>query len=111
MTPEAFCNPFDASLGNSSVPAIFLKDRSGFWRFDARYTRDTVSRVEGEIGGGPGFVLLRDTSTGFVWPAYVTQRQVLVEHPRLQSRFYDTEEQAFEALAAFGSPAMCETPW
>lgn len=106
-----FCNPFDAELAVQGPPAVFLKDRQGFWRHEPTWTRDAWGRLPGPHAFEPAWALLRDHATGFVTLAYCTAPALLATWPRADVRFFGSCEEAESARAAFGHPPVHKEPW
>lgn len=106
-----FCSPFDATLAASGPAAIFLPDREGLLRFDAEWTRDAWGRAPGPHEIGLRWALVRDHTTGFVGILLVSSPTLLVEHPHMDVRLFDTQEDAEMARAHFGNPPVSPAPW
>ncbi|MBT3220676.1 MAG: hypothetical protein HN348_16440 [Proteobacteria bacterium] len=106
-----FCNSFDERLARKGPAAVFLLDRDGLLRFDARWTRDAWERAPGPHQIDWRWLLLRDHATGFVLMALSTGKSLIEHHPRLDVRSFDTYELASKEQEAFGSPPICESLW
>lgn len=106
-----FCTDFDEHLAVHGPPAVFLPDREGLLRFDAEWTRGAWGRLDAVPERAPAWVLLRDHDTGFVALAYTTSAALLAVHPRMQTRHFDTAQDALRARDAFGSPPVAGAPW
>ena len=106
-----FCNSFDERLARKGPAAVFLVDREGLLRFDARWTRDAWERASGPHLINWRWLLLRDRASGFVLLALSTGQSLLESHPRLDVRSFDSCELALEAREVFGNPPICEASW
>ncbi len=111
MSSLLFCNLFDEALFRQGVPAVFLRDREGRLRFDETWTRDAWGLAEGPHEPGTQWMLLRDRGTGYVQFVVATSPSLLRQHPRSDVRRFGSMEEALEALASFGHPALCSEPW
>ncbi|TNE84333.1 MAG: hypothetical protein EP330_29385 [Deltaproteobacteria bacterium] len=106
-----FCSPFDEALAQGGAAAIFLPDPEGMWRFDASWTRDAWGRDAGPHAHAWRYAALRDKRSGFAFVALVTSPTLLVEHPRLDVRLFESLDEARRFVADFGDPPITEAPW
>jgi len=98
-----FVSTYDEVMATRGPPGIFLRDPDGLWKFDSDLSRDCWERAA-PLEREPGFGLLRDESTGFNTPVFVTGRALLSDHPRATVRWFDDLDALMEALADLGSP-------
>lgn len=82
-------------------------DREGLLRFDPEWTRDCWGRAP--ASGDPSWCLMRDRAAGHVQVVWCSAAALLVDHPRMQMRIFESRAEAEEARARFGWTA--EEPW
>jgi hypothetical protein len=106
-----FSSAFDQALAASGPAAIFLFDSDRCLRFQPTWTRDAYGRAPEHHALDWVWLLARDNDSGFVQIVFVTSPTLLVEHPRLALRSFESLDEAQEALRAFGSPPIAAEPW
>lgn len=106
-----FCSPFDEALARNGPASVFLLDREGALRFDATWTRDGWGRAPGPHPRGDRWLLARDRGSGFVQLLLVTSPTLLVDHPRLDLRAFETRAEAEAARRIFGQPPIAREAW
>lgn len=102
-----FCSPFDRDMAALGPPAVFVRSPELEWRLEADLSRDGWERLGRRDEPlvpvrRPSHVLVRDRDTGFVSWFYVTSLDLLLDHPRLDHRAYETADACGAAHAALG---------
>ena len=103
-----FASTFDAALAAGGPTGVFARNHDGEWKLSENLTRDAWGRAP-DAPRDPAFVLFRDRDTGFVSLFFVTARALVLDHPRADVRFVDSQADALTALAALGRPPVVDT--
>jgi hypothetical protein len=111
---DGYCGEFDARVARSGTAAIFVRTIEGAWRLEPDLSRHAWEQVGSEALADNGrmvHALLRDKATGYVSWWLLSHPGLLAEHPRLDARLFECEDEAQAELEALGTPPMAGEAW
>ena len=93
-----FIDPFDQTLAQAGIPAIFTLNHEGVLQFDLVRTRDFCRQNPGPYTSVWMHSVMVDRATG--WPQYVlaTSPELILEHERAAIHLFDSYHTAIEEV-------------